>query len=300
MTLIAAAAALTLAACNRTDDGRTTGQQVDSTVAKVEQKTEEMQADAACGGREGQGLHRRCDGHGGCQGQGRGDHVIGLNAELAKDSQLSALRINVDTVEGRVALKGTAPDSASRERATAVGATRRRCEVGRQPAHRRAEGLNVLRAFEFHFPHVKRKTTMKTRQILIAAMSAAALLAGTGCAVVRDQQSVGSYVDDATLTTRVKAKFAEDKTVSAMAISVETLKGVVQLSGFAKSSERKVDGRTPGTRHFGCDGCAQRHHRSQLTTEPKSSPARRVPQWRGRVEARRRSSSPPERPNRLR
>ena len=81
---------------------------------------------------------------------------------------------------------------------------------------------------------------MKTRQILIAAMSAAALIAGTGCAVVRDQQSVGSYVDDATLTTRVKAKFAEDKTVSALAISVETLKGVVQLSGFAKSADEKA------------------------------------------------------------
>lgn len=81
---------------------------------------------------------------------------------------------------------------------------------------------------------------MNTRQVLIAAMTAAALIAGTGCAVVRDQQSVGSYVDDATLTTRVKAKFAEDKTVSAMAISVETLKGVVQLSGFAKSADEKA------------------------------------------------------------
>ena len=80
---------------------------------------------------------------------------------------------------------------------------------------------------------------MKTRQILIAAMTAAALLAGTGCAVTRGQESVGAYVDDATLTTRVKAKFAEDKTVSAMSISVETLKGVVQLSGFAKSTDEK-------------------------------------------------------------
>ena len=80
---------------------------------------------------------------------------------------------------------------------------------------------------------------MHTRQIFIAAFSVAALLAGTGCAVVRDQQTVGSYIDDATLTARVKAKFAEDQTVSAMAISVETLKGVVQLSGFAKSSDEK-------------------------------------------------------------
>jgi hyperosmotically inducible periplasmic protein len=81
---------------------------------------------------------------------------------------------------------------------------------------------------------------MKTRQILIAAMTVAAMIAGTGCAVVRNQESVGAYVDDATLTTRVKAKFAEDKTVSAMSISVETLKGVVQLSGFAKSADEKV------------------------------------------------------------
>ena len=44
----------------------------------------------------------------------------------------------------------------------------------------------------------------------------------------------------ATLTTRVKAKFAEDKTVSAMAISVETFKGVVMLSGVAKSSEERM------------------------------------------------------------
>jgi osmotically-inducible protein OsmY len=81
---------------------------------------------------------------------------------------------------------------------------------------------------------------MKVRQVLIASMSAVALLSAAGCSVMRDQQTVGSYVDDTTLTTRVKAKFADDPTVSAMAISVETLKGVVQLSGFAKSSAEKA------------------------------------------------------------
>lgn len=80
---------------------------------------------------------------------------------------------------------------------------------------------------------------MKTRSILIAAMSAVTLLAATGCAVIRDQEPVGAYIDDATLTTRVKAKFAGDPVVSAMAISVETLKGVVQLGGFAKTSEER-------------------------------------------------------------
>lgn len=81
---------------------------------------------------------------------------------------------------------------------------------------------------------------MQAPRILMAAVAAAALLVGSGCAVVRDQQTVGSYVDDATLTTQVKAKFAEDPTVSAMAIGVETLKGVVQLSGFAKTADEKA------------------------------------------------------------
>jgi len=75
-----------------------------------------------------------------------------------------------------------------------------------------------------------------------ATLALSGLLAFTavGCAVTRDQSTVGEYVDDATVTTRVKAKFAEDPTVSAMAISVETLKGTVQLSGFAKSGDEKA------------------------------------------------------------
>lgn len=61
----------------------------------------------------------------------------------------------------------------------------------------------------------------------------AALLGG--CAVAREQQTVGQYVDDTTITSQVKAKFADDGAVAATAISVETMKGLVQLSGFAKS-----------------------------------------------------------------
>ena len=73
----------------------------------------------------------------------------------------------------------------------------------------------------------------------IASAIAVSTVFMTGCAVVRDQQTVGSYIDDATITTQVKARFAEDPTVSAMAIKVETLKGVVQLSGFAKTSAER-------------------------------------------------------------
>ncbi len=77
-------------------------------------------------------------------------------------------------------------------------------------------------------------------RVLALAILAGATLAGTGCAVVRDQSTPGAYVDDVATTTAVKAKFVEDKTVDAAAIKVETLNGTVQLSGFAKSNAEKA------------------------------------------------------------
>mgnify|MGYP003704718659 CR=1 FL=1 len=65
---------------------------------------------------------------------------------------------------------------------------------------------------------------MLTKPVLTLSLAAALIAtvgATSGCAVARDQQTAGSYIDDAALTTRVKAKFAADPTVSAQAISVE-------------------------------------------------------------------------------
>lgn len=80
---------------------------------------------------------------------------------------------------------------------------------------------------------------MKIRQTLAITISAIALLTATGCAVQRGQESVGNYIDDAGITTLVKSRFVEDKTVDAASIKVETLKGTVMLSGFAKSSAER-------------------------------------------------------------
>jgi osmotically-inducible protein OsmY len=77
------------------------------------------------------------------------------------------------------------------------------------------------------------------RTLVLAAMTGVTILS-TGCAVVRGQETAGSYVDDAAITTAVKAKMVDDKTVAASSISVETLNGTVQLSGFAKSSAEKA------------------------------------------------------------
>ena len=45
----------------------------------------------------------------------------------------------------------------------------------------------------------------------------------------------GGVVSDAMITTKIKAEFAKDKSVSAMKINVDTDKGVVKLGGTAKS-----------------------------------------------------------------
>lgn len=80
---------------------------------------------------------------------------------------------------------------------------------------------------------------MYIKTALAAAITAVMMLTATGCAVSRGQETVGAYVDDAGITTLIKARMAESKAVSASSISVETLNGVVMLSGFAKSATEK-------------------------------------------------------------
>lgn len=81
---------------------------------------------------------------------------------------------------------------------------------------------------------------MKFARAIAIATLAGVTLAGTGCAVIRGQETAGAYVDDVAVTTAVKAKFVEDKSVDAGAIKVQTLNGTVQLSGFAKSNTEKA------------------------------------------------------------
>ena len=81
---------------------------------------------------------------------------------------------------------------------------------------------------------------MNTRTTLAAIVAAIALISTAGCAVMRDQESVGAYVDDATITTQVKSRFVDSPQVDAASIRVETLNGTVMLSGFAKDATEKA------------------------------------------------------------
>jgi osmotically-inducible protein OsmY len=77
------------------------------------------------------------------------------------------------------------------------------------------------------------------RTTLASAIAIIALVTASGCAVQRGQETVGAYVDDASITTSVKARFVDNSVVDAGAIKVETLNGTVMLSGFAKSEAER-------------------------------------------------------------
>jgi osmotically-inducible protein OsmY len=81
---------------------------------------------------------------------------------------------------------------------------------------------------------------MNVRHSIASALTVLALVAASGCAVQRGQETVGAYVDDAAITTSIKARFIEAKEVDAGAIKVETLNGTVMLSGFAKSQTERA------------------------------------------------------------
>ena len=65
------------------------------------------------------------------------------------------------------------------------------------------------------------------------------ILAFAGCAATRTRESTGGYVDDSVITSKVKAELVGDPVTKARAISVETFKGVVQLSGFVNTAQEK-------------------------------------------------------------
>jgi osmotically-inducible protein OsmY len=133
---LAVVASFSLAACDRGNDGRTAGQKVDDTIAKVERKADEIRADAREAARDAKQASANAVQSTGDKSRDGSrtavvtdsapdkvkDEVITSNvrSRLAGDPALSAVVVAVDTQAGRVALRGTAPDRASSERAASA------------------------------------------------------------------------------------------------------------------------------------------------------------------------------------
>lgn len=78
---------------------------------------------------------------------------------------------------------------------------------------------------------------MKGIKGLIGFLLALVVLAAVGCAGTETRRSTGGYVDDKTISAKVKTELAADSMTQALQIEVETYNGVVQLSGFVDKEE---------------------------------------------------------------
>ena len=83
---------------------------------------------------------------------------------------------------------------------------------------------------------MKLVTTSHARASFLAISLIAALGA---CSKPGEQSTAGQYLDDATMTAKVKADLMKDDSVKATEIKVETTQGVVQLSGFVGSEDAR-------------------------------------------------------------
>ena len=118
-TLALAGSVASISACSPSTDTQTAGQKLDSAVAKVEQKAAEVKSDvSAAGSTAAQSAEKGTD----AATDKVKDAAIttAVNAQLVADPSLSALKIDVDTLNGRVVLRGKAPNATSRDHASTL------------------------------------------------------------------------------------------------------------------------------------------------------------------------------------
>ncbi len=128
--LSAVALVMGLVGCGKTDDGRTVGQKLDSAVEKTEQaatnaknETKDAMASAEAKLKSSGEEAKNSTSNVGDKVAGVVDDVTitaSVSAGLAKDPDLSAIKIDVDTKGGVVTLSGPAPSASAKDRATSI------------------------------------------------------------------------------------------------------------------------------------------------------------------------------------
>lgn len=88
---------------------------------------------------------------------------------------------------------------------------------------------------------------MINRTIAASALVVGLLGSVSGCAWINDrfgdgsrQATAGQSMDDRTITSRVKDRLGEDRSIDAKRIHVDTLRGTVQLSGFVNTQAERT------------------------------------------------------------
>lgn len=83
-------------------------------------------------------------------------------------------------------------------------------------------------------PHAK---SLALAALLVSGLGLAVF--STGCASTSTKESTGEYVDNSAITAKVKAALLDDPLVKGLDVTVESFKGMVQLSGFVNTRAEK-------------------------------------------------------------
>ena len=82
---------------------------------------------------------------------------------------------------------------------------------------------------------------------LVVLLYVAIISFAAACAATPTRESTGGYVDDSTITAKIKADLLQDNKLTASDVHVKTYKGVVDLSGFVnRESDISVAGIVAG------------------------------------------------------
>ncbi len=157
-----------------------------------------------------------------------------VNVDLAKDPDLSALKINVDTTQaGAVSLRGTAPTAMAKEKATTIA--------------KAVSGVtsvdNQLTVGEYSAMSSTTTNGTVSSNVSAAANSTGEALKEAGRdikeATANAAAKTEAKLDDASITVAINAGLAKDADLSAVRINVDTKNGNVTLNGPAPTLAAK-------------------------------------------------------------
>lgn len=143
--------------------------------------------------------------------------VTVVNTDLVKDKELSAMKINVDSTQGHVILRGTAPNNAAKERAEVI-----------------AKGVNGVTHVDNQLIVSNKATGYDNTK---ANMSKTAN--NVNNSVINTANKAGDKLDDVSINTTINSGLMADNDLSAMKINVDVKNGQVWLKGSAPTTAAK-------------------------------------------------------------
>lgn len=178
--------------------------------------------------------------------------VTVVNADFVKDKELSSMRINVDSTQGNVVLKGTAPNASAKERAETIAkgvngvvSVDNRLTVGDTMNNTNNSNTSTASTASTASTTTSNRDNHDntTNSTSTAYNNTKNSVANTAHEVKHDAKNAankaGQKLDDAAINAAINTQLAGDNDLSAVKINVDVKNGHVWLKGTAPSSTAK-------------------------------------------------------------